>query len=237
MQGITSHVDLARFEDGIAIVSLGREEVMEFQPARAEPDSAEEPVEQPNGAEAPKERQSKRVKYFRGTESEFRADEVGRDFAEGYHIDNKPSVGCAVERVVSNETPISGPNRFAESDGNLGSKAGCSDKQCSTEGPGAPLLLNDNDVRTAKNSRVKREVIGRTSKTVAQAAERHKISGSSKDGVRRLVLLPGSLLLMSGEARYGWKHGIPGRTEHDKSLQTSNGVRISVTLRRLCRTS
>jgi alkylated DNA repair dioxygenase AlkB len=47
-----------------------------------------------------------------------------------------------------------------------------------------------------------------------------------------ILLEPGSLLMLSGEARYGWTHGIVGRYEdvHEgKSLK--RGRRVSVTLR------
>ncbi|GAQ85204.1 hypothetical protein KFL_002240070 [Klebsormidium nitens] len=154
-EGISSHVDLARFEDGIAIVSLGREEVMEFHPVRAEQDSAKSGLKQASEAESSATRQSKRVKYCRESETESRADEARRDSAELFHT------GCNQRRgsepfVGRSVSPSTGQNGTTDVD---------------------------------------------------------------------------------GEARYNWKHGIPGRTEIDKTLQTSDKVRISVTLRRLCQTS
>ncbi len=50
-----------------------------------------------------------------------------------------------------------------------------------------------------------------------------------------LWLEPGSLLVMSGEARYRWKHGIPARQRDELNERVSQRQeRISVTFRMMC---
>ena len=59
-------------------------------------------------------------------------------------------------------------------------------------------------------------------------------SASSAVGERHSVFLPRrSLLILRGEARYGWAHSIPGRKLDviDGRVQAREGVRVSVTLR------
>jgi alkylated DNA repair dioxygenase AlkB len=57
----------------------------------------------------------------------------------------------------------------------------------------------------------------------------------SEGSVRRDILLrPGDILALSGEARYHWKHGIEERLIDEIDGETiERGTRISVTLRRL----
>lgn len=45
-----------------------------------------------------------------------------------------------------------------------------------------------------------------------------------------IMLEPRSLLMMFGEARYDWKHGIPARKKDDGRLR---GRRMSVTFRKV----
>ncbi|KAL5983791.1 hypothetical protein ACLOJK_017883 [Asimina triloba] len=53
-----------------------------------------------------------------------------------------------------------------------------------------------------------------------------------------VLLLPGSLVLMSGEARYGWKHEINRKPGFQvwEGREIDQSQRTSVTLRRLCQT-
>lgn len=47
-----------------------------------------------------------------------------------------------------------------------------------------------------------------------------------------VLLEPGSLVVMTSESRYGWKHGIPARkTDRYHEQTTIRGWRVSLTLR------
>lgn len=49
-----------------------------------------------------------------------------------------------------------------------------------------------------------------------------------------MLLQPGDLLLLSGEARHGWTHGIASRCEDRWEGEVLNrGHRVSLTLRRM----
>ncbi|KAK3287354.1 hypothetical protein CYMTET_5130 [Cymbomonas tetramitiformis] len=55
------------------------------------------------------------------------------------------------------------------------------------------------------------------------------------EAIRQVLLEPGDLLCMEGEARYDWMHGIdPCMQEEWKGATINRGRRISITLRRLC---
>jgi alkylated DNA repair dioxygenase AlkB len=51
-----------------------------------------------------------------------------------------------------------------------------------------------------------------------------------------LLLAPRSLLVMRGEARYGWRHGIPARkTDKMGNISIKRGRRVSITFRKIIR--
>ena len=59
-----------------------------------------------------------------------------------------------------------------------------------------------------------------------------KFKHLESDEVRELVLEPSSLLIMSGDARYKWKHGIPARKfDIVKEQKVTRKRRLSVTFR------
>jgi alkylated DNA repair dioxygenase AlkB len=52
------------------------------------------------------------------------------------------------------------------------------------------------------------------------------------EGRESQVLTPGSLLMLSGEARYRWRHAIPGRkTDKVAGRSVVRGRRVSLTFR------
>jgi hypothetical protein len=51
----------------------------------------------------------------------------------------------------------------------------------------------------------------------------------------RLLLEPGDVLAMYGDARYCWTHGIDATTEDEwDGGHVQRGTRVSITLRRVC---
>ncbi len=84
-------------------------------------------------------------------------------------------------------------------------------------------------------SHVKRQAA--SSKMCNGCSDNNLVSACSSDDSRNInslqqniVLEPGDLLLLHGEARYGWKHGIAAQ----QHCSLSNAVhRVSVTLRKL----
>lgn len=62
--------------------------------------------------------------------------------------------------------------------------------------------------------------------------------GGGVDDKVRVLLMPGDLVVMCGEARYGWSHEINRREEDGEQVWRGQRIRqerrVSVTLRRLC---
>jgi alkylated DNA repair dioxygenase AlkB len=57
---------------------------------------------------------------------------------------------------------------------------------------------------------------------------------SASDGTARLLLEPRSALVLAGDARYGWKHGIAAQTTDEWEGRTiQRGRRVSLTFRNL----
>ncbi|KAN0065307.1 hypothetical protein ACQY0O_001142 [Thecaphora frezii] len=73
--------------------------------------------------------------------------------------------------------------------------------------------------------------------TVMEFTPADAAANTDEDVVHALYLPPGSVLVLSGEARYRWKHGIPARDfdlvrdEQGKVTRLPRGTRLSVTIR------
>jgi hypothetical protein len=279
-------VDLARFEDGIAIVSLGREEMMEFRPVDFKP-----PVREPGAKRSKKEGTHEGRQQKRRNRCESSHDTRLRVGDDSCQADERPCTGpqplrsdltgpgceCAAglqndRDTVSLDAASKRGGSHTESDtvqkqrldgselenAITGDEARGVDGKAGESSCAAGMRNEDDAGRTLRSASARLEARenewmscenGRFPESQAEIPQRFIDSRLSCEGnldakvkalgVRQLMLPPGSLLLLSGEARYKWEHGIPGRTHQTKRNGSSSRekVRISVTLRRLCRTS
>lgn len=156
-EGIKAHVDLLKFDDGIAVVSLAAPAVMTFTKAEAEP---------PNKCHAC-------VQTLQPSESR----------AEG-------------SACISPESSESKANQSAGVSHTL------------------PCV---------------------SSSIPAHATTESSIPQQSCSCSCDVLLEPGDLLLLHGEARYDWKHGIQSQTYHSHKLteKHQSACRVSLTFRRL----
>jgi hypothetical protein len=276
-------VDLARFEDGIAIVSLGREEMMEFRQ-----DDRIPPVEEPGAKRSRREGAHEGRQQKRRNHCESSNDTRLREGDDSCQADERPCTGpqpmisdpgCGCATGLQNDRDTLGSDAASRRGGShtekdtvqkqgldgseledaiTGDEAQRADAKAGESLCAAGLQNEDDAGRTLKSASTRLEARenellscenGRFPGSQAEVAQYSvdcnllcvgnldaKVNAS---GVRQLMLPPGSLLLLSGEARYKWEHGIPGRTHQSERSGSSSGgkVRISVTLRRLCRTS
>eukprot|EP00878_Enallax_costatus_P015743 GHUV01016494.1.p1 GENE.GHUV01016494.1~~GHUV01016494.1.p1 ORF type:complete len:411 (+),score=130.66 GHUV01016494.1:486-1718(+) len=184
--GITPHVDLLRFSDGIAVVSLGGPAIMNFSLAETAA-AAGAAAQAPNVAAAGSCLQPSR-----------RASQLLLDQRECSCSHEAAAEPCSCQQQQQRHTVTNGSGRC------------CSCCCCSRQQQLLEAAQMDSPLVDSNSSWRQQQLPGPNSCncTTCQCEQTHTMLSIDRRIEHQLLLQGGDVLLLQGEARYQWQHGI-----------------------------